>query len=552
MANTPASPGEPKKSNAGDLLVQGSILAIAGILVRFIGLLYKVPMIRILGQEGMGYYNTAYEIYNIGLILSSYSLPLAMSKLIAARRVRKRYQDIQRVYASGMMFSAAAGGLMTLILLFGADYITTVIFKSPSSALPLKVMAPTIFVFSIMGVIRGYFQGQGNMIPTSVSQIIEQIVHAAVSIGASYGFMIWFATRPNVKSYGAAGGTLGTLCGAIAALMYLAFLMLLYRKANPKMVRRKQQLPKETWAQVYVTLLFTLTPIILSQFVYQLSGSVDNSMFGQIMDKKGLVESQRAALLGIYGGEYRLLTNVPVAIASSLGASMIPSIVQSRTRHNRQEVRHKIYMTIKFNMLIAIPCAVGMGVLAGPVMQLIFHDNSQLSANLMRIGSFAVVFFSLSTVTNAVLQGIDRMSQSVTHSAISLMLHTALVYVMLEHFDWGVYGLVIGNVTFALVVCILNWISIGRALRYRQEIKTTFLLPLLSAAFMGAAAFGSYNIIYSVTQINALGVAVSVPLAMVIYGLLIILFGAVTEEELPEMPFGMRLLSLCERLRLLP
>ena len=106
MANTPASPGEPKKSNAGDLLVQGSILAIAGILVRFIGLLYKVPMIRILGQEGMGYYNTAYEIYNIGLILSSYSLPLAMSKLIAARRVRKRYQDIQRVYASGMMFSA--------------------------------------------------------------------------------------------------------------------------------------------------------------------------------------------------------------------------------------------------------------------------------------------------------------------------------------------------------------------------------------------------------------------------------------------------------------
>ena len=552
MANTPTSPGATKKSNAGDLLVQGSILAIAGILVRFIGLLYKVPMIRILGQEGMGYYNTAYEIYNIGLILSSYSLPLAMSKLIAARRVRKRYQDIQRVYASGMMFSAAAGGLMTLILLFGADYITTIIFKSPSSALPLKVMAPTIFVFSIMGVIRGYFQGQGNMIPTSVSQIIEQIVHAAVSIGASYGFMIWFSTRPNVKSYGAAGGTLGTLCGAIAALMYLAFLMLLYRKANPQMVRRKQQLPKETWTQVYVTLLFTLTPIILSQFVYQLSGSVDNSMFGQIMDKKGLVESQRAALLGIYGGEYRLLTNVPVAIASSLGASMIPSIVQSRTRHNRQEVRHKIYMTIKFNMLIAIPCAVGMGVLAGPVMRLIFHDDSQLSANLMRIGSFAVVFFSLSTVTNAVLQGIDRMSQSVTHSAISLMLPQALVYVMLEHLDWGVYGLVIGNVTFALVVCILNWISIGRALRYRQEIKTTFLLPLLSAAFMGAAAFGSYNIIYSVTQINALGVAVSVPLAMVIYGLLIILFGAVTEEELPEMPFGMRLLSLCERLRLLP
>lgn len=538
-------------SNTGDLLVQGSILAIAGIMVRFIGLIYKVPMIRILGQEGMGYYNTAYEIYNIGLILSSYSLPLAMSKLIAARRVRRQYQDVQRVYVSGMTFSAIAGGIMTLILLLGGDFITAVIFKSPSSALPLKVMAPTIFVFSIMGVIRGYFQGQGNMIPTSVSQVIEQIVHAVVSIAASYAFMIWFATRENPRSYGAAGGTLGTLCGAIAALAYLAFIMFLYRTYNAKSLRRRQQIPVESWSHVYTALLFTLTPIILSQFVYQLSGSVDNSLFGQIMDGKGLTETQRATLLGIYGGEYRLLSNVPVAIASSLGASMIPSIVQSRTKHNRQEVKHKIYMTVKFNMLIAIPCAVGMGVLAGPIMQLIFHDDSRLSADLMRIGSFAVVFFSLSTVTNAVLQGIDRMSKSVTHSAVSLVLHIILVYVMLERLEWNVYGLVIGNVTFALVVCILNWLSIGRVLRYRQEVKTTFFLPLIAASLMGAAALGTYQGVFALVHKNTVAILVSIPLAMAIYAVLIVLFRVVTEEELPEMPFGRKLLTLFRKLHLM-
>ena len=128
MAKQPTSTRTQKNANTGNLLVQGSILAIAGIFVRFIGLLYKVPMIRILGQEGMGYYNTAYEIYNIGLILSSYSLPLAMSKLIAARRVRRQYQDVERVYISGMTFSAAAGGLMTLILLAGGDFITATVF----------------------------------------------------------------------------------------------------------------------------------------------------------------------------------------------------------------------------------------------------------------------------------------------------------------------------------------------------------------------------------------------------------------------------------------
>ncbi len=538
-------------SAAGNFLVQGSILAAAGIVVRLIGLLYKIPMTRILGTEGIGYYNTAYEIYNIGLILSSYSLPLAMSKLIAARRVQDRYQDVQRVFRIGMIFSASVGAVMTLILMLGGDWITANIFKSPSSALPLKVMAPTIFVFSIMGVIRGYFQGHGNMVPTSVSQIIEQIVHAVVSITASCTFMLWFAASANPRSYGAAGGTLGTLLGAAAALTFLAILMLRYRRANAGMLRQKQKTAVESWNSVFIALLMTLTPIILSQFVYQLSGSVDNSMFGVIMDGKGLAEKERASLLGVYSGEYRLLTNVPVAIASSLGASMIPSIVRSRTRKKYDEVQYKIRMSIKFNMLIAIPCAVGMGVLAGPIMQLIFGDSSRLAADIMRIGSFAVVFFSLSTVTNSVLQGIDLMRKSVTHSAISLVIHVVLVYVMLKNLNLGVYGLVIGNVTFAMVVCLLNWLAVGRALKYRQEVKTTFILPLAAALIMGVITLTVYNGVYALFASNALALLISVPLAMVTYGVLLIVLKAVTAQELPDMPFGMRILRLCKKLRLM-
>ena len=162
-------------------------------------------MTRAIGDEGIGYYNTAYEIYNIGLILSSYSLPLAISKLIAARRVHGKNQDVQRVFKAGLLFGLVAGGLMTLFLLFGADWITVHIFNSPNSALPLKVMAPTILVFSIMGVVRGYFQGLGNMVPTSISQVIEQVVNAVISVAASFAFMHWFANRETPAAYGAAG-----------------------------------------------------------------------------------------------------------------------------------------------------------------------------------------------------------------------------------------------------------------------------------------------------------------------------------------------------------
>ena len=274
-------------------------------------------------------------------------------------------------------------------------------------------------------------------------------------------------------------------------------------------------------------------------------------MFGQIMSAKGLTEKERMSLLGIYGGEYRLLTNVPVAIASSLGTSMIPSIVASKTQRDFPAVQKKIRLTVKFNMLIAIPCAVGMGVLAGPIMRLIFGDNSALARNLLTLGAPAVIFFSLSTVTNAVLQGIDLMRKSVTHSAISLALHVILVYVLLQHFNMGVYGLVIGNVTFALAVCILNWLAIGKALKYRQEIRTTFLLPLVSSAVMGAFALAVYRLVTSITGYYQLGILVSVPLAMILYGILIILTKSVTEEELPDMPFGMRILRLCRKAHLI-
>lgn len=542
---------QKKKAYESNFLMQGTILAAAGIIVRLIGLLYKIPMTRILGDEGIGYYNTAYEIYNIGLILSSYSLPLAVSKLIAQKQVKKRYEDSRKVFRCGIALGVFTGGLMTVLLLCGSDFIASVIFKSPGSALPLRVMAPTILVFAVMGVFRGFFQGHGNMVPTSISQIIEQVVHALISIWASYDFLRRFADRDNPVSYGAAGGTLGTLVGALAAFFVLSVMMLRQKRQTDGHALSRSQEEVSTDAQIMKLLLLTFTPIILSQFVYQLSGTVDNALFGVIMDGKGFTEKERLSLLGIYGGKYRLLTNVPVAIASSLGASMIPSIVVSRGAGRKEEVKHKIYITIKFNMLLAIPCAFGMFALASPIMRLVFGDGRELTKELLMLGSSSVIFFSLSTVTNSVLQGIDLMRKSVTHSAISLLLHAVLVWLMLSLLEWGVYGLVIGNVTFALVVCILNWRAIGRYLNYRQEVKTTFLLPILCSAVMAVFAALIYYGIHLAIASNTVCVAAAVLGAVCIYGLLILRLRVVSEEELKEMPMGRTIFKAGRKMKLI-
>ena len=542
---------QKKKAYESNFLMQGTILAAAGIIVRLIGLLYKIPMTRILGDEGIGYYNTAYDIDNIGLILSSYSLPLAVSKLIAQKQVKKRYEDSRKVFRCGIALGVFTGGLMTVLLLCGSDFIASVIFKSSGSALPLRVMAPTILVFAVMGVFRGFFQGHGNMVPTSISQIIEQVVHALISIWASYDFLRRFADRDNPVSYGAAGGTLGTLVGALAAFFVLSVMMLRQKRQTDGHALSRSQEEVSTDAQIMKLLLLTFTPIILSQFVYQLSGTVDNALFGVIMDGKGFTEKERLSLLGIYGGKYRLLTNVPVAIASSLGASMIPSIVVSRGAGRKEEVKHKIYITIKFNMLLAIPCAFGMFALASPIMRLVFGDGRELTKELLMLGSSSVIFFSLSTVTNSVLQGIDLMRKSVTHSAISLLLHAVLVWLMLSLLEWGVYGLVIGNVTFALVVCILNWRAIGRYLNYRQEVKTTFLLPILCSAVMAVFAALIYYGIHLAIASNTVCVAAAVLGAVCIYGLLILRLRVVSEEELKEMPMGRTIFKAGRKMKLI-
>lgn len=537
-------------SKRNSFLMQGSILAAASIIVRLIGLFYRVPMTNILGDEGIGNYSVAFEIYNIGLLLSSYSLPLALSKLVSAKIVKKEYKNAQKTFWAAMYLAVGVGLFMSLIIYFGADLIGT-FMGYPRSSIALRVLAPTIFVFSITGVLRGYFQGRNTMIPTSISQIVEQIINAIVSIAAPWYLMHKLSSTKDKAAYAAAGGTFGTFMGVLTALIFLIFVYMAYRPRLRRQIRKDKSREQEDYGEIYGALIATIIPVVLSQTVYQISGLIDSALLGKLSEAQGLKNTEIDALWGIYSGKYRLLTNVPVAIASALGTSMVPSIMTSRVEGKRREVKYKVKTNIKFNMLIAIPAAVGMGVLASPILQLLLRDSRPLTAQLLQIGSVAVIFFALSTITNAVLQGIDLMKLSVIHSAVSLVLHIILVYVLLKFFHMGVYGLVIGNVTFALVVCILNWRAVGKRLHYRQEVATTFLMPLLCSGIMGVAAYFIYKAIYALTSSNLFGVLITMVFAVMIYGVLLLVLRVVDREELKDMPMGMRLVRLADKFGLL-
>lgn len=538
------------KANRNNFLVQGGILAIASILVRLIGIVYRIPMVRYIGEEGSGYYGVAFNIYNIALILSSYSLPLAVSKLVAARNVKHEYRNSYRIFTAAMTFAVVVGLVSSSIIYFGAEFFATKLFGMPRVAYPLKVLAPTLFVFAVMGVMRGFYQGKNTMIPTAVSQVLEQIVNAIVSVLGAYLFMKAHDASQDIAAYGAAGGTLGTLMGAITSLLFLLFVFVLNRPTFKKQMRRDHYSKKESYSDIYRLLLITIVPVVLSQTVYQLSGSLDDVIFSRIMLGKGYVEESVSQLLGVYSQKYRLLTNVPIAIASAIAASMIPSIVASCSLGEYHDVKVKIHAAIKTNMIIAFPSALGMAVLAGPIMKLLFGTTSSIANNLLLYGSMAIVFYTLSTISNAVLQGVNMMRIPVRNAAISLGVHIVLLIALLQ-MNMSVYALVIGNVTFPLLICILNWIDIHKKLHYRQEVVSTFMIPFLSACIMGIFTFLSYQGIFIILKSNTVATIGAILVAMVVYFIALILLRGVTEEELKALPKGRSLIHIAKRFHLM-
>lgn len=542
-----------KKKNA-DFLRQGGILAIASLLVRFIGLIYRIPMANILGEEGNGIYAVAFEIYDLVLIVSSYSLPLAMSKIISAQITKKQYRNSRKTLQVGMTFALISGGVFGGALLLGAGTIEHYIYPEYAGVqIPLRILAPTILIVAFLGVFRGFFQGKRTMIPTAISQIIEQVINAIVSVAASYFFMKWTIGDIHQAAWGAAGGTLGTCMGAAAALLLLVFLISIYKPTLRRLERKDVSGHVDSTSYLFRVLLLTILPVILSQTVYNISGLIDYKIFGYFSAQNGMHPVDIKSLVGVYSSKYRVMCSVPIALSTALASSMIPSSVAAFTEGDMDQVRHNVASVVKFNMIIAFPCFIGYTVLGMPIIKMLFSSNYILGGKMLVVGSVAIVFYALSNVTGAALQSINRMSVPVIHSAISLALHVGIVIACMKFTDFGVYALLIGNATFPLVVWFLNLWALKRYIPggYKQEIVKSFVAPLAAAIWMGIATLSVHEISGLITGSNIARTLISLAVALPVYFIALLLLNTVTRDELVDFPFGHRLYALAKKFRLM-
>ena len=510
------------------------------------------------GDEGMGFYGYAFEVYAIALILSSFSLPLAVSKLVSARVAKKEYKNAMAIFKGSILFAIGVGLLAALVVFFGADFFADKVMASAPSAYALRVLAPGLFIVAVMGVVRGYFQGLGSMIPTAISQVIEQIVNAIVSIlGASYLLKVGAEAAKSKNSpllepaYGAAGGTLGAVAGAFVSLLFVLFVLYAYKGVMKRQLKRDHGTSVESYGNIYKVLLFTIAPVIISTSVYNINQILDQVMFSKIMAAQGHAVKDYMALLGIYTGKYNTLINVPLAMASALGVSAIPSLAGAIAVGDRKQIYGKIHHSIRFTMLIAIPSFVGFLMLSSPLMNLLYGDQRKTPAAMLSLGSITVVLYCLSTVQNSILQGLDKMTVPIRNALISLGIHLVAVFVMLVMLKWNIYSIVVGNIVFSLCMCILNAHSIQTAVGYHQEVKRTFLLPTMAAFLMGVVSYLVFKLFDVLIGGRVFPILFALVAAVGVYAVALILIGGLTEEELYAMPKGDMLVKIFRKLHLM-
>ena len=549
-----------KKSDTS-FLVQGSVLAIASIISRVIGLLYRIPMTNIIGEYGNDYYSCAYEIYSMMLLISSYSLPMAVSKMVSARMANGQKENAYRVFRGALLIAVVTGTAGCLFVFFGAGFLTE-LFQTPLSFLALRVLAPTIFIVAVLGVIRGFFQGLGTMVPSAVSQILEQIVNAIVSVAAAY-ILFGYGTRiaaviggdqHYAEAYGAAGGTLGTSTGALAALAFCIFVFLAYRKNLKKGIARERRLNRtqpEAYGSVLKILILTIIPILLSTTLYNLVSIVDQGLFKNLAIAQGNTSDQVSQWWGIYSGYYRVLVNVPISISSALATSSVPALAAAFAKKNMDQVRRRIGLSMRFIQVVAMPCTVGMIVLAHPIIKLLYPGASDLAGSLIQACGISIIFYSISTLSNAVLQGIDQMRIPIRNAVIALAANIAAVPVSLYVFNLNIYTMIAGNIVFSLVMCILNGLSVKKHSGFRPNIVKTFVKPAAASVIMGAAVFGVYHITYKVTGINSVCTILSIVAGIIVYAVALLLIKGLTEQELESFPKGTFIIKIAKKLHLL-
>ena len=513
-----------------------SILGIAGIICKVVGVLYRIPLAHLIGPEGMGVYHKVYPAYNLLLTISSAGLPVAISRMVAHYVTREDPRNARRIFTMALRMLLVLGLLTTLLMLLFSGQLAAWQGTQESKAGYLAI-APSLFFVCVMSAYRGFLQGQRNMVPTAVSQLIEQIGRVFIALPFAY----WGMQRGGM-ALGAAGALLGGTIAEGAALLYM---LLQHKKADQALDFVPQRDGESPIASSIIAqrLIRVSIPITLGACIVPLAGFIDSIMLTQLMERAGMTAEDALVRYGSYAGPVLTLINVPTAIAMAMSTNLVPDIAAGLARGEKEYVAKEAGVGLRMAAVIGFPCSIGMSLLAQPILYLCYRGSytaAQLdvAAELLRISSLTIVLFTMVQATSGILQGAGKQRIPMYTLVLGVALKIALNYTLVR-----IPGVDIHGAPWASLLCytasmIPNLYYVSKYTGYRFNILDVVVKPFGCAAVMGGAVYAIWIFGFGYPgHLNGFRLTAGIILCLIVgvavYGFLALKTKAVDKEDLP-------------------
>ena len=534
---------EEKKPVKKQSFLQGAaVLAAATMIVKLIGAIYKIPLKMIIGETGYGYFTTAYDIYSVLLMISTTGLPVAMSRMISEAQTLENHDQIRKIFRVALRVFLVIGVVGSLSMLLLAKPLSVMMTTFDTSWAAIAVLAPSVLFICVISAFRGFFQGQSNMAPTSVSQVFEALCKLFIGLAAAWFIMrVTFnpLTGEGNTTLGAGGAILGVTIGCVVSMLYL---WSRYRKAVRNMPTGGQV---KSGKATMVQLLSIAIPITLGSAGLQIINTVDTMVFmRRLVNAVGMVQAEAESVKGIYNF-CQTIFNLPCAFITPITISIIPAITSHLTMQNRRGAQMVESSAMRITGLIAMPCALGLASLAAPIMYLFGDRGDQLalSGQIMFFLGIAVIFNSLVLVTNAMMQAHGDVTTPVIHMIIGGAVKVILNYFLVGIPSLNIVGAAMGTLACYALITALNIWSMVRRRIVEPSIFRGLGKPLLAAALMGVVAYMADSFLAAHLSPN-LACLLSIAFAALVYLVLAVAFQALTYDDCMLLPAGEKIAKI--------
>ena len=510
-----------------------SVLGIAGLICKVVGVLYRIPLAHMIGPMGMALYHKVFPAYNLLLTISSAGIPVAISKMVSHHVTRDEEKNAHQIFRTALALLSAFGLVATVLLMAFSGSVA-----GWQGALEARTgylcIAPSLLLVCAMSAYRGYMQGRRHMMPTAVSQLIEQVGKVAVALplaaaGMGLGGAPW----------GASGALLGSTLGEAAALAYM---MVNHRRFENRLPGTEEDAAGLSRRAIGRTLLWTAVPITLGACIVPLAGFIDSVMLSQLMENAGMARNEALIRYGVYAGPVLTLINVPTALAMAMSTNLVPSIAAAVSRGDRAGVARESGMGLRVAAVIGFPCSVGMSLLAKPILYLCYagsYNAAQLNvaAELLQVSSLTIVLFTMVQATSGILQGMGRQRIPMYTLLAGVALKIALNYTLVRIPGVDIHGAPWASLLCYTVSMLPNLYYVCKYAGYRLDVKAVIVKPLLCSLLMGAAVYGLWQAFGDAENLSRLmllaGVVACVAAGVAVYGLAAWKTGTVKAEDLP-------------------